>query len=119
MPAFPFSSANVILEPIVVSNDEFEALDAQFENELFGSAVNVQPVNFSNDHYEDGWLSVGQIAHLTFQLQDIQSSHVNLLAASMRALAFDHSSGMRTVTWSAKCNPTDSAIKYAVGVQQS
>lgn len=117
MPAPPFPGVKVIHNPIVVSDDGCDALDAPLENDLAGSAVGVQHAELCYYGYEEMWLSVEHIADPTFRLRVIQISHVKIMAASTPSLAFDHRNRMITVMLSAKCNRTDSAMKNAVAVQ--
>lgn len=98
MPATSVRGANVILDPMVLLDDEFDVLDAPLANEFVISTVNVQPVELAHYRYEKVWLNVEQIADRTFSFQDIQSSHVKCAVASMLALEFVYRNGMITVT---------------------
>lgn len=73
----------------MVLDDEANSLDTPLSTELFSSAVNVQAVKFCHFRYENVWLSIELIAHPTFPLHKIQTSHVKSLAVPMRVLALN------------------------------
>lgn len=56
----------ILPDPIVVSNDEVEALDAPLSNELASSAVSEQLAELSHCSYEEVWMSAEEIADPTF-----------------------------------------------------
>lgn len=51
--AFLFPDANMIPDPILMSDDECDALGDPLANELTDSTVNVRPVALSHYHYEE------------------------------------------------------------------
>lgn len=55
IPASSVTGANVISNPIVLSDDGFDALDARLTNELVGCVVNVQPPELRHYCYEKLW----------------------------------------------------------------
>lgn len=55
MPASAATDDNVIPDQIVVSDDDFDALDAPLANELLERALNVQPVEPGHYRYEEVW----------------------------------------------------------------
>lgn len=111
VPVSPVPNANMTSDPIVVSNDAFDALDASLVHKLKGSIVNVQPVDLSCNYYEAAWLSLEQFGDPTLPLPDIQNSPVKSPAPSMRALELQYRNEMIIVTLSMECNPTDSVTE--------
>lgn len=65
------------------------------------------------------WLSVEQIIDPKFPLRFVQSSHVKILGALMRALAFDYRNGLITVMWSAEGHSTETATEDAFALEGS
>lgn len=68
-PPIPVSTvpgANVISNPIVDWDNEFDAPGASLAGLLVGSAVNVQPAELSHYRYEEGRLNVEQISDQIF-----------------------------------------------------
>lgn len=59
-------------------------------------------------------MTVEQFADARFPSRDIQSAHLRILEASMRALAFAYRREMIPVSWYMECNLTDSSKQDAV-----
>lgn len=77
----------------------------------------MQPEKLSHCRYDDVWLTFDLIGDPAFPLVDVQSSHVESLATSMRALVFVYLNRMIGEAWSAECNPTKFAMEDAVAVK--
>lgn len=112
---FSVSYKNVIHGPIVVSNEYFADVDASLANERAWSAVNMQPVELSNDHYDELWVSVVQIADQTIPLRTIYSSDVERLAVSMQQLVFNYRKGMIASRFFPECKPKSAGMKDVIG----
>lgn len=54
--------AAVIANPMVVRNEQFDALKALLESEVTGSTVSMLPVELGYNRYEEERMSVEQIA---------------------------------------------------------
>lgn len=113
-PISPVHGTNLITDPIVVSDDEFNALGNKLANELSVSAFNLQPMAFRHYHYEKVWLRIEHIADPTFLSRGIQSKHMKSSSSSIHAHAFDYGNSMITMTWSTESDPTASAKEDAV-----
>lgn len=77
----PFTAvlgAPVNTDPIVVSNDEINVMEAPLANELNGSVVDLQAVEFSHYRYDEVLMSMELITGLTFMLRGIQCSRVKV-----------------------------------------
>lgn len=98
----------------MLSVDYFGALDAPLANEVAGKVVNVQPVALSCYPDEEVWSSVEKVVDPTLTLRDARSSHVKSTASSMSVRKFDFRIGMIALTWSSKCNPTDTSMEDSV-----
>lgn len=62
MPASPVPGVNVIPDPVVLSNEEFNAMDAPLVNGRTGSLIGVQPVDLGHYRYEEVRIIVRKIA---------------------------------------------------------
>lgn len=51
MSASSIPGANVISDPIIVSDDDFDGMDSPLESELAGRAVDLQQVELSHYRY--------------------------------------------------------------------
>lgn len=71
MPASRFYGANVIPDPVVLSDGEFGALDTSLENMIACSAVSVQTVEYRDYHSKWVGLNVEQIKYPIFPLRDV------------------------------------------------
>lgn len=70
----PFIGATVDRDPILLSDEELDALGAPLANKLAGSAVNLHPVELSHFWYDGVWMSVWQIVEPKFPLWNFQRS---------------------------------------------
>lgn len=111
-----FSVPGVILniDLIVMSDDEFNALDDPGGDELAGSAVIELYVNLRNSCYEEVRKGVEQIADPMFPPQDIMSSYVISLVVFVCAPDFDDLNGTTPLTCSVQCNLTDSSLEDSI-----
>lgn len=79
---------------IVVSDAEFDTLDAPLANEIAKSVFDLQQVKVRHHGYEKMSISFQQMADQTFPLWDIQCNQIESLVEWKRALALDYSNGM-------------------------
>lgn len=90
LPSSSVFGAIVIVDPIVVSDDEFNALYSPLGTDLSSSTVSVQAAELSHYCYDEVWISVGKISDPTFPVRNMQRGSVKTLVLSIEALRFDH-----------------------------
>lgn len=112
MSSSPVLGATVNADLIMVSVDDFVALDAPLSNEIAVSTVNEPLMRLSHYRYEEVCINVVWIANPTFSLRNVQRCHVKDLLLSIRAPSY-YRDGMITATWSTICNPRNSSVDGA------
>lgn len=110
---------NVVPNLIVVSNDDLDLTNAPLAVKLAGGVGKVQSVELSNYCYEEVRVIAEHIVDPTFWSRHVQSSRMESLLASIRALAFEYCNEIIAFTSSAECNLSDSSIENAIEDESS
>lgn len=85
----PGLDASENADPIVMLDDDFQAVDDLLASNLSGSVDNAEPMDLSPNYNEAVWKSREPTENPTSALRDVQSTNVKSLLVSIRALQFN------------------------------